>query len=122
MSLSLQNATKIALDEEMFGYWVIRTLALSEQEIAGIRIVTEGSTGLSVVCETILQTIVAMRREEVRDDRREQEDRACDETGSAGDNFHTLSDGDESQSETDLKVSTNRTCGTRPMAELSMKQ
>ena len=90
MSLSLQNATKIALDEEMRGYWVIRTLALSEQENAGIRIVTEGSTGLSVVCKAILQTIAAMRREEVRDDRREQEDRACDETGSAGDNFHTL--------------------------------
>ena len=35
MSLSLQNSTKIALDEKMRGYWPIRTSALSEQEIAG---------------------------------------------------------------------------------------
>ena len=37
----------------------------------------------------IHQTIVSRRREEARDDRREQEDRVRDETGSAGDNFHT---------------------------------
>ena len=43
------------------------------------------------------------RREEVRDDRREQEDRADDKTGSVGDNMHTLSDGEESESETDLE-------------------
>ena len=36
------------------------------------------------------------RREEVRDDPRAQEDRARDKTDSAGDNFHTLSDGEES--------------------------
>ena len=41
----------------------------------------------------IQQTIVPIRREEVRDDRRVQEDRAHDKTGCAGDNFHTLSDG-----------------------------
>ena len=47
-------------------------------------------------------TIVARRREEVRDDRREQRDRARDKTGSAGKNGHTLSDGEESESETVL--------------------
>ena len=41
MSLSLQNSTKNALDEKMYGYLLFRTSALSEQEIAGIRIVTE---------------------------------------------------------------------------------
>ena len=49
MSLSLQNSTKIAYDEKMRGEWLIRTSSLSEQEIAGIRILTEDSTGLSVV-------------------------------------------------------------------------
>ena len=51
----------------------------------------------------IQQTVISRRREEVRDDRREQEVRARDKTGSAGDNFHTLSDGEESESETDLE-------------------
>ena len=57
---------------EMRGYWLIRTSSLSEHEIAGIRILTEDSTGLSVVKKAVQQTIVARRREEVRDDRREQ--------------------------------------------------
>ena len=38
------------LNERMRGYWLARTLVLSEQEISGIRIVTEGSTG-TVCCE-----------------------------------------------------------------------
>ena len=80
-SLSLQNSTKIALDEKMRGYWRIRTSALSEQEIAGIRIVTEESIGLSAVPRAIQPTIVSRRREEVRDGRREQEDPARDKTG-----------------------------------------
>ena len=37
MSLSLQNSTQVALDEKMRGYWLVRTSALTEQEIAGIR-------------------------------------------------------------------------------------
>ena len=88
-----------------------------------VRIVTRGSTGLSAGKRAIQHTIVAGRREDVRDDRREQEERARDKTGSAGDNFHTLSDGEESVSETGIwKVSTKRTCGTRPMTKLNMKQ
>ena len=63
MSLSVQNSTKIALDEKMRGYWLIRTSAFSEQEITGIRIVTEGSTGLSAVKRAIQQTIVSRQRE-----------------------------------------------------------
>ena len=102
MSLPLQSSTKIALDKKMRGHWLIRTSALSEQEIAGIRMVTEGSTGLSAVKKAIQQTIVSRRREEVRDDRREEEGRAHDKTGSAGDNFHTHTDGEECESGTDL--------------------
>ena len=83
MSLSLQNSTKIALDEKVRGNWLMYTSASSEQEIACIRIVTERSTGLYAVKRTILQTIVSRWREEVRDDRREQEDRAHDTTGTA---------------------------------------
>ena len=97
MSLSLQNSTKIAIDEKICGYWLIRASALSEQEIAGIRI-----AGLSAVKKAIQHTIVSRRRGEVRDDRREQEGRARDKTGSAGDNFRTLSHGEESELETDL--------------------
>ena len=63
MSLSVQNSTKIALDETMRGYWLIRTSAFSEQEITGIRIVTEGSTGLSAGKRAIQQIIVSRQRE-----------------------------------------------------------
>ena len=100
MSLSVQNSTNIALDEKIRGYWLIRTSAKTEQEIASIRIVTEGTTRLSAVKRAIQQTIVSRRRE-VRDDGREKKDRARDKTGSPGDNFHTLSDGEESESETE---------------------
>ena len=110
---SLQNSSKIALDEKMRGHWHIRTSALSEQEIAGIRIVTEGSTGLSAVKRAMQLTIDSTRREEVRDDRREQEARG--KTGSAGDNFHTLSDGEEAKSETDLESLEEQDMCTRPM-------
>ena len=107
MSLSLQNSTKIVLAERTCGHWLIRTSALSE--LAGIRIVTEGSTGLSGVKRAIQQTQVSRRREEVRDDHRQQEDRARDETGS-----HTLSGGEEPEAQI-WTVSTNRTFGTRPV-------
>ena len=67
----------------------------------------------------IQHSIVSRRREDVRDDRREQEDRARDKRGSAGDNFHTFSDGEESESETDLE-SPDRACGTQQMTKLKM--
>ena len=70
----------------------------------------------------IQQTIVSRRREEDRDYRREQEDRARDKTRSACDNFHTLSVGEESESDTDLEISTNRASGTRSMTKLKLKQ
>ena len=51
--------------------------------------------------KAIQQTLVARRRPEVRGDRREQEDRARDKAGIAGDNFHAFSDGEETESETE---------------------
>ena len=54
MSLSVQNSTKIALDDKMRGYWLIRTSAFSEQEM---------STGLSAGKRAIQQTIVSRQRE-----------------------------------------------------------
>ena len=51
--------------------------------------------------QSIRQTIVARKRQEIRDDRREQEDRAKDKTGNSGDNCHTLSAGEETESETE---------------------
>ena len=103
MSLSLENLAKITLDEKMRGYWLVRTSASSEHEIAGIRIVTEGIMGLSALKRAIQQTIGSRWREEVRADCREQEDRARDRADSAGDNFRTFSDGKESESEADLE-------------------
>ena len=62
----------------------------------------QGREHWTVFCEaTTHQTIVSRRREEVRDDRREQEDRARDKTCSAADKFPIISDGEESESETD---------------------
>ena len=53
MSLSLQNSTKIALDQKMRGNWFIRTSALTEKEIADTRLIVEGCTGLSAVKNAI---------------------------------------------------------------------
>ena len=55
--------------------------------------------------KAIQQTVVARWREEVRDDNREQEDQVRDKTGSAGDHFRTLSDGEESELGTDQETS-----------------
>ena len=73
MPLSLQNSTKRKRSEASQS---------SQKEARG---------DSAAVKKAIQQTIVARRREEVRDDCREQEDRAQDKTCSAGDTFHTLS-------------------------------
>ena len=46
----------------------------------------------------------------MRDDRGDQEDRARDQTGSAGDNIHTLSDVQESELETEESVHEQDLC------------
>ena len=54
----------------------MRTLNLAEREISGIKIITQGQTQLAQVKKAITQTIVAKKREEVRNDLREAGDRA----------------------------------------------
>ena len=61
-------------------FWLIRTSASSEQEIVGIRFVTEGSTRLSAVKKAIQQTDVARRTAKVRDDRRASAEESEPET------------------------------------------
>ena len=103
---------------EMRGEWLIRTSSLSEQEIAGIRILTEDSTGLSAVKKAVQQTIVARRREEVRDDRREQKRPSPGQDGQVLVTSFTPSQTVRRQSNRQKKVSTNRTCGTQRMSKL----
>ena len=75
----------------------------------------------------IHQSTISRRREEVRDDRREQEDRCRDKTGSAGDNCHTLSNREESESldervlwhATDDKAAYQATNGLRGQKEIA---
>ena len=41
MFLSLQTDMKLALDDTWRGSWLIRTSALTEQEISGSRLITQ---------------------------------------------------------------------------------
>ena len=63
----------------------MRTSNLTEREIFGIKINTQGQTQLAQVKSAITQTIVAKKREEVRDDLREAGDRARDRPGGYAD-------------------------------------
>ena len=71
LTVALQKDTAIDLDEKIRGYWLMRTSNLTEREISGIKIITQGQTELAQVKKAITQTIVAKKREEVRDDLRE---------------------------------------------------
>ena len=72
----MKKDTAIDLDEKIRGYWLVRTWNLTEREISGIKIITQGQTELAQVKKAITQTIVAKKREEVRGDLREAGDRA----------------------------------------------
>ena len=78
LTVALQKDTAIDLDEKIRGYWLMRTSNLTERELSGIKIITQGQTELAQVKKAITQTIVAKKREEVRDDLREAGDRARD--------------------------------------------
>ena len=54
----------------------MKTSNLTEREISGIKIITQEQTQLAQVKRAITQTIVAKKREEVRDDLREAGDSA----------------------------------------------
>ena len=77
----------------------MRTSNLTEREISGIKIITQGQTQLAQVKKAITQTIVAKRREEVRDDLREAGDRARDRPGGYAEapNFHLYGHSDVDQ-------------------------
>ena len=66
---ALKRYTAIDLDEKIRGYWLMRTSNLTEREISGIEIITQGQTQLAQVKRAITQTIVAKKRQEVRDDK-----------------------------------------------------
>ena len=80
----------------------MRTSNLTEREISGIEIITQGQTQLAQVKKkAFAQTIVAKKREEVRDDLREAGDRARDRPGGYAEaaNFHLDGDSDDDQEE-----------------------
>ena len=89
----------------------MRTSNLTEREVSGIKIITQGQTQLAQVKKAITQTIVAKKREEVRDDLREAGDRARDRPGGYAEapTFHLDGDSDDDQedriSESELNCS-----------------
>ena len=99
LTVALNKDTAIDLDEKIRGYWLIRTSNLTEREISGTKIITQGQTQLAQVKKAITQTIVAKKREEVRDDLREAGDRARDCPGGYAEapNFHLHGDSDDDQ-------------------------
>ena len=64
LTVAPKKDTAIDLDEKIRGYWLMRTSNL-------IEIVTQGQTQLTQIKKANTQTIVAKKREEVRDDLRE---------------------------------------------------
>ena len=68
LTVALKKDTAIDLDEKIRGYWLMRTSNLTQTQLAQVK-------------RAISQTIVAKKREEVRDDLREAGDRARDRPG-----------------------------------------
>ena len=101
--------TAIDLDEKIRGYWLTRTSNLTEREISGIKIITQGQTQLAQVTKAITQTIVAKKREEVRDDLREAGDRARDRPDGYAEapNFHLHGNSDDDQADTIFLIGVN---------------
>ena len=102
LTVALKKDTAIDLDEKIRGYWLMRTSNLTEREISGIKIITQGQTQLAQVKKAITQTIVAKKREEVRDDLREAGDRARDRPGGYAEapNFHLHGNSFDDQADT----------------------
>ena len=80
----------------------MRTSNLTERDMSGIKIITQVQTQLVQVNKAITQTIVAKKREEVRDDLREAGDRARDRPGgcAGAPNFHLHGNSDDDQADT----------------------
>ena len=101
LTVALKKDTAIDLDEKIRGYWLMRTSNLTERDISGIKIITQGQRELAQVKKAITQTIVAKKREEVRDDLREAGDRARDRPGGYAEapNFHLHGNSDDDQAD-----------------------
>ena len=112
LTVALQKDTAIDLDEKIRGYWLMRTSNLTEREISGIKIITQGQTQLAQVKKAITQTIVAKKREEVRDDLREAGDRARDRPGGYAEapNFHLHGNSDDDQADTTSEDAFTHSC------------
>ena len=97
LTVALKKDTAVDLDEKIRGYWLMRTSNFTEREISGIKIITQGQTELAQVKKAITQTIVAKKREEVRDDLREAGDTARDCPGGYAEapNFHLDGESDQ---------------------------
>ena len=100
LTVALQKDTTIDLDEKIREYWLMRTSNLTEREISGIKIITQEQTQLAQVKKAITQTIVAKKREEVRDDLREAGDRARDRPGGYAEAPNLHGDSDDDQADT----------------------
>ena len=99
LTVALKKDTAIDLDEKIRGYWLMRTSNLTDREVSGTKIITQGQTQLTQVKKAITQTIVAKKREDVRDDLREAGDRARDRAGGffEAPNFHLDGDSDDDE-------------------------
>ena len=99
LTVALKKDTAIDLDEKIRGYWLMRTSNLTDREVSGIKIITQGQTQLTQVKKAITQTSVAKKRDEVRDDLREVGDRARDRAGGFAEapNFHPDGDSDDDE-------------------------
>ena len=62
LTVAVKKDTAVDLDEKIRGYWLMRTSNLSEREISGIKIITQGQTELAHVKKAITQTTVAKKR------------------------------------------------------------
>ena len=62
LTVAVKKDTAIDLDEKIRGHWLMRTANLTEREISGLKIITQGQTQLAQVNNAITQTIVGKRR------------------------------------------------------------
>ena len=99
LTVTLKKDTAVALDDKNQRILAVKTSNFTEREISGIKIITQGQTPLAQVKKAIIQTIVAKKREEVRDDLREAGDRARDRPGGYAEapNFHLDGNSDDDQ-------------------------
>ena len=106
----MKKDTAIDLDEKIRGYWLLRPSNLTEREVSGIKIISQGQTQLAQVKKkAVTQTIVAKKREEVRDDLREAGDRARDrpEGYAEAPNVHLDGDSDDDQEDRISELESN---------------